>query len=430
MNVYEEWGFNENPFSPTPLQPNEEGKKLLIGRDEEIKELMIRLFNPPSLVTVEGANGIGKSSLINATLYECYEDYFNQRRNCLFIPCYKNFQISLTKDPEEFVDDVLVEVAQTLLMRADELTNLGFEIPDNSTSIDKWLNSPMISNFQVSIGNFGVGFGSIPNDSSGFARSGFRSVIRGWLQTIFPVDTGGGVVCTIDNLEILETTDTARKLVEQLRDLLFNLPGIRWILCGASGIVKSIGSSQRLEGLLHDPIEIMRINQNYAKSIFDSRMEYCSYNSKFYMPLTEKNFVTLFSLFAQNVRTTFKYANDYCIYIHSKTIIPRSESEKDSMFSDWLNDLSNHHLKIIVEHLSSRALIFFKKILKYNNSFSLCDYKTFSFESITIMEAYLNDLATIGVIKFFKEENDYRRKSIQLTSIGYFVGFAMNIIHN
>jgi hypothetical protein len=78
MNIYREWGFLENPFRTIPLPSTKEGKELLVGRDKESKRFLTRLYNPPSLVTVEGLNGVGKTSLINVSIYETYESFFER----------------------------------------------------------------------------------------------------------------------------------------------------------------------------------------------------------------------------------------------------------------------------------------------------------------------------------------------------------------
>ncbi|MEV4886301.1 ATP-binding protein [Chitinophaga ginsengisegetis] len=351
MELFKDWGVDENPFKTSPLEPNEDGTKLLIGRTDEIEMFNANLFNTPSLVTVEGPNGVGKTSLINVALYKCYENYYKwykeedeknekeRKRKRLFIPCYRNFQIDPLKNIEDFIDEVLTEIAQTLLKRAKDLEDLGFEIPDDSTSIDKWLNSPMISSFQATLGPVGMGFAEAVNSSKGFEKSGFRHKIKNWLQEIFPVKPGGGVVCTIDNLEIIGTPEFTKKNIEELRDSLFNISGIRWVLCGASGIVGNIASSARLKGFLHDPIEIKGVSTHCARSIYHSRIEYCSHNDNFYIPLSEKAFIVLFDRLSHNIRNTFKYASDFCMYTYYQMSDRKwkCESEKDICFKEWFD---------------------------------------------------------------------------------------------
>ncbi len=430
MNIYKAWNFSDNPFKTTPLQPDQEGKQLLVGRKSEIKRILTRVFNPPSLVTVEGLNGVGKTSLVNVSMFDCYENFFNQKVDTLYIPCIRTFQLSSDKNPEDFMDEVLIEVSQTLIRRAEELQNLGLPIPDNSREINSWLNSPYKSTFQATLGPVGLGKNTETNTSLGFERSGFRNTVRNWLEEIFPNGYNGGVVCIIDNLEILETSDNARKALEQLRDTLFNFSGIRWVLCGALGIVKSIAASPRLEGLLHDPIEIFGINQEFAKEIFESRINYYKTNSDYYIPINADSFSFLFDVLSQNIRNTLSYANEYCMRIFDDSTTPKSDDEKENMFLEWVTRLSDDYYDAVISQLRPRAIKLFKEIFSKGSSFSPSDFEKFGFNSIPAMRPHVKDLETVGLVTTSKDDTDNRRKSIQLTAKGQFVGYAIRKKNN
>lgn len=426
MNIYKEWGFIENPYRTIPLPATKEGKDLLVGREKETKRFLTRLYNPPSLVTVEGLNGVGKTSLINVAVYETYESFFEGNSENLFIPCERTFQLSSGKDPEEFIDEVLIEVAQTLIKRSEELKNLGFPIPKNSQQVNKWLNKTHIETFQGVVGPFGIGKTSETNTSKGFERSGFRAAIRNWLEEIFPYGINGGVVCIIDNLEILETSSKAKKSIEELRDLLFNFPGIRWVLCGALGIVKSLAATPRLEGLLHDPIDIYGIKQEFAEKIFNTRIEYSRKTRDYYMPLTADSFEILFDVLNQNIRNTLAECDQFCMYVHDNELILDSKEDKETEFIGWLDSKSSSNYESVKNQLKPRALKLFKDILFHGDSFSPSDFNLFGFNSVPAMRPQIKDLEDVGVIQSSKDESDNRRKSIQLTSKGYFVGYAIN----
>jgi hypothetical protein len=121
MSIYDDWGFSDNPFQTTSLPPSEIGLKLLVGRDEELKRLEKRLTNPPKIPTVEGLNGVGKSSLVNVAAYKSYQAFLRDQNQPMLIPCRKVFQLLPTTTLADFVDSVLREVAQTLLEEGKKL---------------------------------------------------------------------------------------------------------------------------------------------------------------------------------------------------------------------------------------------------------------------------------------------------------------------
>jgi hypothetical protein len=92
MSIYEEWGFSSNPFQTTALPPDSLGRSLLVGRDQELTVLRRRLENPPRIPTLEGLNGVGKSSLVNVAAYTCYMDFLEDPAKPMLIPCRRLFQ--------------------------------------------------------------------------------------------------------------------------------------------------------------------------------------------------------------------------------------------------------------------------------------------------------------------------------------------------
>jgi len=119
MSIYMEWGFLDNPFQTTVLPPNQVGQSLLVGRDRELGALKRRLLNPPKMPTLEGLNGVGKSSLVNVASFECYEEFLQDPDRPMLLPCRKLFQLSPDVDIDVFISDVYREVVQTLIEQAE-----------------------------------------------------------------------------------------------------------------------------------------------------------------------------------------------------------------------------------------------------------------------------------------------------------------------
>lgn len=425
MNFYKEWHFLENPFNPSALPSTELGKELLVGRTEEIKQVLRRLYNPPSAVTIEGLNGIGKTSLLNVSIFDAYSDFFEGKTKTLYIPCAKTFQLSPDKNVDSFLDDLILEVAQTLIKRSDELKNLGYQLPENSVSIEKWLNSPQLTTFQATLGPLSAGRSSETNTSQGFEKSGFRKTITDWLLEIFPTPEQGAVVCVIDNLELLETSDVARKLMERLRDEAFNIPGIRWVMCGALGIIKSIASTPRLEGYLHKPLEIIGIEKKYAKELFDRRIKYYTENNTTaYIPLTGDTFSFIYEVFNNNLRNSLHYCDQYCLHIADSGIKPSTEKEKTDAFISWFQNESNNINDSINAQLRPRAQKLFLDIIKFGGIFSPSDFEEFGFNSIAALRPQVLELEKVAVLSSSIDETDNRRKTIQITPKGWLASYA------
>ena len=202
--IYNQWGFSGSPFQTTSLPPSELGARLLVGRDSELASLIRKISSPPKLATLEGLNGVGKTSIVNVACYKLYTKYIETGTGPLYIPCRKIFQLNPNQDLPTFIDAVLMEVAQTLIDRAAEIRTKQLTL--HTAGINRWLNSPQLLSFQAGAWGFQAGYQAEMNTSAGYERSGFRKSVSACLEQIFPTPDSGGVICVIDNLELLQSS--------------------------------------------------------------------------------------------------------------------------------------------------------------------------------------------------------------------------------
>lgn len=424
MSIYTDWGFTGNPFQTTVLTPDELGEGLLIGRDKELGTLKKRILNPPRLPTLEGMNGVGKTSLVNVAAYKCYQDFLRDPDKPLLIPCRKIFQLRPDQSLEDFIGDVYREVAQTLIEKAREIEGCRFEGNEKQGKIEKWLNAPQLSGFQVGLASVTGGYSSETNTGEGFTRSGFPKVIRDWLNSIFPTQQDGGVVCVIDNLELLQTSEQARQQIEALRDELLLLPGLRWVLCGALGIVLGIASSPRMEGFLNTPIEIRGIDKQFVGEIYDSRVRIYAEINDPYLPLSKDDFEKLYSILFFNLRSLLGHADDYCQWI-ADNVEPKDEDEKRKEFDVWLTEISSKAFESAKAQLRPRAWRVFEDAIAIDGSFSPSDFEHFRFKSIPAFRPHVRDLEAAGLVVSTQDDGDKRRKTAQITPRGWLVNEYM-----
>lgn len=288
--IYQNWGFRQNPFSSTPLAATEEGAELIVGRDAEIAQIKTRLGAPPKMVTVEGRNGIGKTSVINVAAFRALEA-FNAKpgESPLLIPCHVVFQLEPEADANEFARHVLGAVAIALTKYSDVLSKHG-RTATKLNAVAAWVKASHGSSYSGGISTpyagFSAGKGVSPSTSDGFKNTGFEDAIREVLSELFPDEQGGGVVCVVDNLELMRSSKSARETVEALRDKLFTIPGLRWVLSGSAGIVRGVASTARLSGYLYDPVEIGNLEDSLAQSILSRRVKFFRVNGEAGLPIS------------------------------------------------------------------------------------------------------------------------------------------------
>ena len=420
--IYHEWGFTGSPFQTTSLPSSAIGEKLLVGRAKELATLVRRVSSAPKLATLEGLNGVGKTSIVNVASYQLFDKHLRTRSGPLYIPCRRIFQLNPQQDLPTFIDQVLMEVAQTLIDRAKDVEQYGEKL--HTGPVDRWLNSAQLSSFQAGAWNVQGGWQRETNTSSGFERSGFRKAVTSWLDQVFPTADSGGIVCTIDNLELLQSSDLARAQLEQLRDELLTTNGLRWVLCGALGIVHGVVASPRLEGFLHAPIEIGEINESYASEILSSRIEaFGSLADAPYLPLIADDFAELYKIFRGNLRSVLSYAEDFCQHVAEEEHRPDTLQEKQVAFHTWLNKKAQTNYEAVRQELRPRALQVFAVAKSVGGIFSPSDFASFDFNSIAAFRPPIRDLEAVGLVVSTRDDGDKRRKTIQVTAKGWIVDY-------
>lgn len=64
MTIWTDLGFRKSLYEVDPVPATAEGEELLVGRDAELAELQMYLSSSVTHSTIEGPNGVGKSSLV------------------------------------------------------------------------------------------------------------------------------------------------------------------------------------------------------------------------------------------------------------------------------------------------------------------------------------------------------------------------------
>lgn len=423
-SIYEQWGFWGNPFQTTSLPADETGERLLVGREQELQSLERKIMSGPKMATLEGLNGVGKTSVVNVASYRLFRAHVESGKGPLFIACRKIFQLTSGQDAQDFIDAVLMEVAQTLIERRSEVQELTGKRA-KTDALDRWLNSPHLHSYQAGVSVLQAGRTSETNTSAGFERSGFRKLVESMLSDIFPEE--GGVVCMIDNLELLQKSDLARVQLEQLRDHLLTMKGLHWVLCGSLGIVYGVVSSPRLEGYVYKPIEIKDVGAGNSAEILTSRISnYANNFESAYLPLRPADFSRLYEVLHGNLRSALSYADDYCEWCFDRVPVPASDSDRAEAFDEWLDEQAESAHSAMRQALGPRAIQIFATAVELGGVFSPSDYASFGSESIQALRPHIRDMEAAGVLVSTQDDGDKRRKTIQVTPKGWLVSLKLS----
>lgn len=350
-------------------------------------------------------------------LYRALQESVDNRVGPVYIPCRKIFQLDPSTPPADFHLNVMLEVAQTLL---DEHKSLrapaGRTRAAKNKNLERFLNSAQVKSFSAGAWVVNGGITTETNTGIGFERSGFEKAVFDWLAEVFPETSSGGVVCIIDNLELLQTSTKAREAIEAFRDTLFSIRGLRWVLCGALGIVHGIASSPRLEGRLHKPIVLEDLKEEHAPEVFRNRVKAFRLNARARLPMTESNFVELFDIMRGNIRSVLSECDDFCSWVADRAELP--EDFDEAFFETWLQEELENNFNAIRSELRPAAMKVFSIACQFE-VFSPSDCAAFGYDTPMAMRPQIKALETAGLLVSSVDDEDKRRKTIQVTAKGW-----------
>ncbi len=419
MSIYQDWGYKDGLFETKALPANRQGAALMVGRELAIRKISKGLRSGSKYVTVEGLNGVGKTSVINVSVYKSAEEQIAKNDGPLFIPCRKIFQLDSKISADEFKKRVLIEVAQTLIQARDILPiPKGYSSAPTNRRLNRWLNTIRddAGGFSTPIGGFS--YQGVPNTSEGFEKSGFEKAVIDWVQLIFPSETEGGIVCIIDNLELLQTSKAAREILEQMRDDVLAMTGFKWVLCGALGIVEGVASSPRMAGYLQRSIKIDDLDRKAARDIFEKRTAFFRIEEDARLPISAEDFESLFTLLKGNLRAVLSEADNFCMY--ASDVEDEGQNWTSELFDTWLTNQMTDAFEASKEFLGRRAMEVFE-VACQKESFSPSEFEDFGFTGKEALRAHVKELETAGLLVSTQDEGDKRRRTVQVVPKGWLV---------
>lgn len=422
MTLWNTLGYSQNPYSVDPLPPSQEGADLLVGRETELRRLGTQLSSTDTHPTIEGENGVGKTSLAFVAAYRAVAAYGSGASNQLLLPVDEALQIG--GDTERFEREALCAILAAYIKHADMLDEHGFYLPPLE-DISTWLQSPIVrgGGGGVSVVGIGANFNQSQsvNSGRGFADSGLRMQVKEWLQQTFPDRSKGAFVAVIDNLELLQTSTEARRVLESIRDSVLALPGVRWVLCGAKGIMRSAASSQRLSGRIALPIELPPVSDELIPELMRRRLNHFASRPDPEPPVDALGFGHLYQVSNSNLRNAMKYAQDFAIWLDAQNEPEMGAADRRALLEVWMAEVADQYTQAADLQAAQWGLL--DAIALAGGSIAPGDHEEFGFNTPQAMRFHLVRLEQANMIDTTIDESDQRRRTISLTSTGWLVRY-------
>jgi hypothetical protein len=267
------------------------------------------------------------------------------------------------------------------------------------------------------------------------------------LSTIFPSRAAGGFVGILDNMELLATSKEARKRLEEMRDGVLSIPGVRWVLCGANGIVRSAVGSPRLTGRIADPMRLQPLQHTDIPEVIQRRITQYSKDLKLTdPPVDPAGFRHLYTVFNSNLRIALKHAGEFTKWFdknqlsdneRNKALLELADLKGPSTYQRVLAERSAARLRYLEAWLAEQAEQYaadagtltertwrlFDDIIIIGGSCSPSEFEQFGFASREAMRPYVKTLEEANLVISAIDEDDSRRRTIDITPNGWLVHY-------
>lgn len=422
MDIWESVGYSANPYSVEPLPPTPEGAELLVGREKELRQLTTQLRSTDTHPTIEGDNGVGKTSLVFVAGFRAADDFVKGKTAQLLLPITEAFQID--SDHAKFERAALSAILNGYIAHERKLEDAGLFVP-NIADIETWIRKPVLRGGGGGGSVLGVGASvsssETVNTGQIFTEAGLLSQVREWLASTFPSRKSGAFVAVIDNLELLQTSKQARQTLEAIRDGVLALPGVRWVLCGAKGIIRSAVSSPRLSGRISLPIELSPIGDDLIPELMRRRLHHFSERPDPNAPVDAEGFGHLYRILNSNLRNALRYAQDFATWLAVEDELESSQAEKRQLLEVWMAEAADQHEQALPLQPAQWKLL--DSIAESGGSIAPGDHQRFGFNSPQAMRSHLHRLEEANMVDTIIDETDSRRKTISITSVGWLVRY-------
>lgn len=419
--MWQDFGFKDNLYSTPPLDGTAEGSQLLVGRDAEVSRLRTHWGGLDTHASMEGNNGVGKTSLVAVAAYRAMVAHSFDGTQPLLLPLVEPFQMKTDDDLEEHV---LFVVARSILHYEDALRAAGKSLP-KLEDVRAWLDNPILRGRGGGGSIMGIGGNASTSQSAntgGFSKAGFRDTVKAWLREVFPTKADGAFVGVIDNLELLETSQDARRALEGMRDTVLALPGVKWVLCGANGIVRSSVGSQRLTGVIGDPIQVKPLTEDDIPLVIERRIEAHRQRADAVAPVEPGGFVHLYEVAGRNLRIALKHAQDFSLWLFEQGKVTISSEDRLEYLEVWFAEQAEEYEKD-TKSVTPAGWTFFDSLMVSGGNCSPSDYEEFGFNSTQAMRPYVKQLEDANLVHSTIDESDQRRRTIVATSNGWLVHY-------
>jgi Cdc6-like AAA superfamily ATPase len=311
-DMWESLGFQESPYDARPLRPVAPDAELLVGREREAIDLCTALESArEGIMVLSGPPGVGKTSFFNV------QQFRMSTETSAFGPKLLPAERLCSIFPKDTPRTIALRVVETLVKSVQiACASANKRVPPETEKVSKWI-SQSGGGFEVGIQILGfggnIGRSTILPSVDNISFEGLHNAIECIIGEVVDVLQFEGAFLALDNIENLDDEELKMLLIS-LRDNLFMIPCVWWILIGQSGLGSLIQAldpriSDRVEGAT---LELKPLTFEELEDAVALRVKRFCKDPDARSPLPREVHKRLYDVSHGEIRFVFKYSQAIC----------------------------------------------------------------------------------------------------------------------
>lgn len=310
-NIWQVLNLRSTPFFQDALEPGaavSHPLSLFVGREREARTILSEIGGSlHSRIAIQGAPGVGKTTLVNYVKAELTADRYIADANPI--------NVVSAATAEHLLLDILTSVHDSLVARDETLANL-----DAMRKVRQLLDVERSRTFNLNVGlphfaSAGAGTGQHRHTGPGALSVQPQRLLRELRKVAVSRLQTPGVLIHLDNLENASEADQQRaaQIIRDLRDTALMLEGFHFLLVGTDDAIRTVVAAQeQLRSVFHNPGSLAPLTEAELDELLVARYEHLRLDPArpWIAPVEPAAVHSLYRLFRGNVRGTLHALNE------------------------------------------------------------------------------------------------------------------------
>ncbi|MGI0084191.1 MAG: hypothetical protein ACREBQ_03825 [Nitrososphaerales archaeon] len=397
-----DYGFSKNPYDYRPLRVASEARELFVGRSKEQEQFkMLTAGTEGGIIIIEGATGVGKTSFVNAMLYDKWNPQHKKRKTSKksysYLPSFDIIQLKENHEITEFMLSVLSSCIFSLeKIHGSDVSNSDPDLKAGKELIANTVRSGLGA-LNLSILGSGGGVEKRENvmQPASIPLPTIMNTMDKWFDRVVRKFGYESTLVPINNIDVLPEQSVIAFL-NSARDILLLRNHVWWILIAGPGLFSTLETNARRvsELVTGQPVILTPMSLEDVLKAVNTRIEKLRMNKTAQPPIPQGTIKLLYDASNGEIRYIFKRLTDLIYEFH--TAFPSERQIPEEIASKSVRVLARQ--KINSRNLTEKE----KQVLKQmavEDNFRIRDYSKFGYNSPQALNRLISKFVRTSLLR-------------------------------